>query len=63
MIQYEIVAIPASALERQMILSYLSQNDISSLKARTNYLGLLEACGWSEESFDQETLNRINYSW
>jgi hypothetical protein len=27
------------------------------------YLDWLDACGWDEQSFDEETLNRIDEEW
>jgi hypothetical protein len=56
---YEIVALEASKLIVRMALSnYSDYYDNHRL-----YLGFIEACGWTNTEYDEETMVRIDHAW
>jgi hypothetical protein len=55
-IPYELVAIQADALIIRMTLSLDS-------RWWQQYIFFLDACGWTDKEYDQETLRRIDAAW
>lgn len=58
-IPYDIVAIKANQLIIKMVLA--SINNINYYWAL--YIIYIEACGWTDQEFDSETLYRIDAAW
>lgn len=59
-IPYEIVAIEADKLLNK-VLSARSIDEMTILYDK--YMAYLQATGWDSQSFDQETLIRVDKSW
>lgn len=57
-IPYDIVAIEANKLIIRMALS--KYNDFYYYQL---YLTFIQACGWTDQEFDEETLKRIDKAW
>jgi hypothetical protein len=58
-IPYEIMAFEA---ERILMQGLLGTND-DLLEAYERYVDYIEACGWTEREFDEETLKRVDHNW
>ena len=56
-IAYELVAMQMEHIAVQMVRDYFNQTLESRLDEE-----LIEICGWTNQSFDEETLHRINRS-
>ena len=56
-IPYDLIAIEADKLISRMAL-YSEEKNYYTL-----YLLYINACGWSEQDFNLETLSRIDSSW
>lgn len=58
MIPYDVVAIEANRILLGMILVEGYETYFWDY-----YQSYLEACGWSDEAFDRETLRRVDADW
>jgi hypothetical protein len=59
-IKYELVEGMIAELILQLATSQSIDEQLSTLDEITNYL---EACGWTEKEWTEETLRRIDDSW
>jgi len=57
-IAYELVAMQMEFITIQMVQGYFNQTLDSRLDEE-----FIEICGWTNKSFDEETLHRIDQSW
>lgn len=57
-IPYELVSIEADKLIIRSLISELHYYKYYML-----YLSFLEACGWTDKEYDEETLKRIDRNW
>ena len=55
-IPYELMVIQVNAIIIGMVVS-------SDIRLWEGYLFLLDACGWTDQEYDQETLRRIDAAW
>ena len=57
-IAYELVAMQMEHITVKMVRDYFNQTLESRLDEE-----FIEICGWTNQSFDEETLHRIDQSW
>lgn len=57
-IPYELISIEADKLIIRSLISELHYYKYYKL-----YLNFLEACGWTDKEYDEETLKRIDRNW
>lgn len=58
-VAYDIVAIEANRLLMKMITS----SDGDPFFYWDLYIDFINACGWTDQEFDQETLRRVDAGW
>jgi len=59
-ISYEIVAAEADRLIIRMVIASTVEQVYYYWKL---YIAYIEACGWTDQDFDKETIKRIDADW
>lgn len=62
-LSYSAVAFAVAPIEARMILARVNGDYIREQYEREAYLAVLVNTGWTEDSFNAETLKRIDQSW
>lgn len=57
---YEVIAMEA---DRLIMLMASTSNYHDAYYWFHRYIDFIEACGWTDQDFDRETLKRVNASW
>lgn len=57
---YDTIALEAERIIMKMVLAPSWETSHYYWKL---YLGYIDACGWDNESYDQELLKRVDASW
>lgn len=59
-IAYDIVSIE---VDRLLIKSVTARTPKRSQYYWSEYISYLEACGWTQQEFDEESIRRIDLAW